>query len=146
MRKQVTHIPPDAPVEAAARLMRDGGIGFLPVCDLDTRVVGVVTDRDIVTRLHAAGRSASEVPVSSVMSTDVVACHPNDSLATAMTLLARKKKFRLVLVEESGRLAGVISITDLSECAPPMELARLMRAVLVRDLRIENHRSHPPVV
>jgi CBS domain-containing protein len=85
MKEDVCTVAPDDPVQLAARRMRDANIGFLPVCGPDGRVVGTITDRDIVIRLIAGGGSSTS-PVSNVMTREVVACRPSDDLDVAESL------------------------------------------------------------
>jgi CBS domain-containing protein len=66
-------------VQDAARIMRDKGIGFLPVCDVDRRVLGTITDRDIVIRCVAGERPITSVAVEDVMTREVVSCGPEDA-------------------------------------------------------------------
>ncbi len=141
MRKQVSHVLPDAPVAEAARIMRDLGVGFVPVCGLQGDVLGVVTDRDITVRAHAEHLDIELARVSEVMSSGVIACHPNDTLETAMGLLTKHQICRLVVTEESGRLAGVLSIADLAQYGEPLHVARMMREIYGREYRFESPRS-----
>lgn len=98
----------------AARRMRDENVGFLPVCDRDGRVLGTVTDRDIAIRLVADGLRP-EIPVGDIMSREVVACHLDDDLERAEQLMAASQKSRLVVVDDDGRLRGVVSLSDVAE-------------------------------
>jgi CBS domain-containing protein len=98
----------------AARKMRDENIGFLPVCDRAGRVVGTITDRDLAIRLVAEGLEF-DMPVSDVMSREVVACYPDDDLARAEQVMATAHKSRLVVLETDGGLAGVLSLSDIAE-------------------------------
>ena len=98
----------------AARRMRDENIGFLPVCDRDGRVIGTLTDRDLAVRLVAEGMQF-DLPVSDVMSREVVACYPDDDLERAEQVMAAAQKSRLVVLDGDGRLAGVVSLSDIAE-------------------------------
>src|SRR5687767_8859421 len=72
----------------AARMMRDTSLGFLPVCDPETaRVVGVVTDRDLVTRMCAIDGCPSETPVASVSTPRPAVCHPDDDVRIAERIM-----------------------------------------------------------
>jgi CBS domain-containing protein len=99
---------------AAARRMRDENIGFLPVCDRDGHVLGTLTDRDLAIRLVAEGMQF-DLPVSDVMSREVVACYPDDDLDRAEQVMAAARKSRLVILGDDGRLAGVLSLSDIAE-------------------------------
>ncbi|HLY74720.1 MAG TPA: CBS domain-containing protein, partial [Planctomycetota bacterium] len=105
-------IRPGASVHEAAVRMRAFGIGFLPVISGD-EVVGVVTDRDLVTRALGSGLPANRIPVSDVMTTNVICCEAGasvDSVARTMAVL----QVRRVLVTGPGRrVVGVIGLADL---------------------------------
>jgi CBS domain-containing protein len=104
----------DATVADCARLMKEHGIGFLPVVDGGDQVSGVVTDRDLALRVLAEGRSA-DTPVRAVMTRDVRVCHPWDSLRDAERRMAEVRKSRLVVVDEDGHCLGVISLADVAQ-------------------------------
>jgi CBS domain-containing protein len=105
-------LPKDASIVEAARLMRDHGIGDLIVTDGE-RPQGIVTDRDIVVRAVAEGSDPGQVRVEDVLSGDLAAVTPDDSVERAIALM-REKAIRRVPVVESGRAVGVISIGDLA--------------------------------
>jgi CBS domain-containing protein len=121
----------------AARRMRDENVGFLPVCDSEGRVLGTVTDRDIAIRLVADGL-APEIPVGDVMSREVVACHLDDELTRAEQLMAASQKSRLVVVDDDGRLRGVVSLSDVAE----HDMAHAAETI-VRVSRREVSLTHP---
>ena len=98
---------------SAARTMRDENIGFLPVCDSAGRVIGTITDRDLALRIVAEGMQF-DLPVSDVMSREVVACYPDDDLARAEQVMSASHKSRLVVLDDTGRLAGVLSLSDIA--------------------------------
>jgi CBS domain-containing protein len=107
-----TASPADAVVDAA-RAMREEGAGFLPVVD-DGRLVGVVTDRDIVVRAIADGMGdPREASVADIMSTDVHTIAPDDDLGAAARRMADGEIRRLPVVEDAGRLVGVLSHGNL---------------------------------
>jgi CBS domain-containing protein len=112
MKSEVECVTPNQSAQEAARMMRDENIGFLPVCDESQQVLGTLTDRDIAIRLVADG-SAASTPVEQLMSTDVVACSPDDELERVEELMSQHHKSRILIVDESGRLQGVISLSDI---------------------------------
>jgi len=114
MRTDVRHLIAEDSIRTAAEVMRDAGVGFLPVVDSASSVIGVITDRDLVVRALADGRSP-ETAVSVVMTDEVVACMPDDDIRVAAARLARMKRSRVVVVDERGTLAGVISLSDVVE-------------------------------
>lgn len=105
-------------LEAAAQ-MRQQNVTFLPVCDDERKVVGALTDRDIVLRLVAAGGSL-QTPVEEVMSREVIACQTDDEAEVAQRLLHEHEVARLVCLDAGGKLAGMVS---MAEVTLPQDLA-----------------------
>jgi len=119
---------PATSVTDAARLMTERSVGSVIVTGPDGRAAGIVTDRDLRTRVVAAGRSG-ETPVSAVMTSPVVAVGP-DALAFDALLEMTRRGIRHLAVAEAGRLLGVISSQDLVllHGARPIDLARDIEA------------------
>ena len=113
MTNPVIRIHPDETVAVAARTLAHYNIGILPVCGGDGRLCGLVTDRDLVTRCLAAGRSPANTPVRDVMTTQVVSVRPDLDTSLAAGLMAREQIRRLPVVE-NGRLCGMVSLGDLA--------------------------------
>jgi CBS domain-containing protein len=113
----------------AARVMRDENVGFLPVCDASGKVVGTVTDRDLAVRVLA-----EQLPVTTeigeVMTEDVVCCQAADDVEKAQELMAKNQKSRIVCLDEQGRLAGVISLSDLAKNG---DASRTLRQIAARE-------------
>jgi CBS domain-containing protein len=103
----------DAQVVEAARIMRDEDTGIVPVVE-SGRLTGTVTDRDIVVRLIAEGRDAQSASVRDVASTDLVTVDPQQDLDEALRLMAQHQVRRLPVVEEDGRLVGIIAQADVA--------------------------------
>ncbi len=100
------------PVREAARLMTSADVGSLPLVQ-DERLVGVLTDRDVVIRVIAEGRDPDAVTVGEIASRDVVSAEPEQSLDEALQLMARRRVRRLPVVEGS-RLVGVLAQADVA--------------------------------
>lgn len=113
MTTPVIRIHPEETVAVAARMLERGNIGALPVCGNDGRMCGLVTDRDIVVRCLAAGRSPSTTPVGEIMTTGVVSARPDMDLGLAAGLMGRRQIRRLP-VTENGKLCGMVSLGDLA--------------------------------
>jgi CBS domain-containing protein len=114
MNREVEYLSPQDTVLTAARTMRDSGVGFLPVCDSSRRVLGTLTDRDLAIRIVAENRHAA-TKVNEVMMPELVSCKPEDDLRHAQLLMGRNHKSRLVCLDTDGRLAGVISLSDIAK-------------------------------
>ena len=107
----VVTISSDAPVSEMVDTLAEHKIGALVVVD-DDRTVGIVSERDVVRRLHRVGAQVLELPVSELMTTDVISCEPTDSvdqIGAAMT----EKRIRHMPVLEKGELAGIVTIGDV---------------------------------
>ena len=113
MSHPVIRIHPDETVAVAARTLTHYNIGILPVCGGDGRLCGLVTDRDLVTRCLAAGRSPANTPVRDVMTAQVISARPDLEASAAATLMGREQIRRLPVVE-NGRLCGMVSLGDLA--------------------------------
>ena len=105
-------IEPTATVGAAAKFLAVRRIGALVVTGPEQRVVGIVSERDIVHVIAARGEHALEVPLTEIMTRKVVTCAPSDTISSIMELMTAGK-FRHVPVVEQGRLTGIISIGDV---------------------------------
>ena len=119
----------------AAGKMLAAGVGFLPVCDEMGRVIGTLTDRDIALRVCAEDRLPSTVAVVDIMTSEIVACGPEDPVARAQSLMATHQKSRIMVTDEDGRIVGVISLSDIAQHADPAKVGRTMRAVSEREAR-----------
>ena len=118
-------------VQACAEMMRDNGIGFVPVVDADRQVVGVVTDRDLALRVLANDLPA-DTPVGQVMTGDVRTCRPDDELREAERKMSSARKSRLVVADENGHCVGVISLSDVAQ-ADRRRAGGVLRAVTRRE-------------
>lgn len=113
MTTPVIRIHPEESVAVAARTLARYNIGILPVCGSDGRLCGLVTDRDIVTRCLASGRSPAVTAVRDVMTTQVLSAAP-DMDATAAAGVMGRNQIRRLPVMENGRLCGMVSLGDLA--------------------------------
>jgi CBS domain-containing protein len=102
-----------SPVIEAARLMKQEDVGSVPIVDGD-RLVGTLTDRDIVVRVIAEGRDAQSTKVRDVASQDLVTIDPDQDLDEALRLMARHQVRRLPVVEEDGKVVGVLAQADVA--------------------------------
>lgn len=114
MTPNPVHVEPDTTVDVAARLLTQYNIGILPVCTPDGALHGLVTDRDIVTRCLAAGRSPAHTGVRDVMTRRIVSAPPHMETSAAAHLMGREQIRRLPILED-GRLQGIVSLGDLAE-------------------------------
>jgi CBS domain-containing protein len=133
MKRQVEQVAPNDTVQTAARRMRDHNVGFLPVCEESGKVVGTLTDRDIVVRSVADGQENARV--ADVMTHAVVACGPRDDVREAERLMGQHHKSRIMVVDDSGILVGIISLSDVAQHESGARAARTMREITDREAR-----------
>ncbi|MBA2357901.1 MAG: CBS domain-containing protein [Actinobacteria bacterium] len=113
MTSNPTTIGADEPVTRAARMMRDEDVGVAPIVDGD-RLVGTVTDRDITIRVVAEGKDPETTSVREIASTRLVTIDPQQDLDEAIRLMAEHQVRRLPVVEEDGRLVGIVAQADVA--------------------------------
>ena len=113
MTNSVIRIDPEENVAVAARTLAHYNIGALPVCSTNGRLCGVVTDRDIVTRCLASGRSPTKTTIRDVMSGSLVCATPDMDVAEAAELMGTHQVRRLPVLEK-GKLCGMVSLGDLA--------------------------------
>lgn len=104
--------PQDTLVEAAEK-MRALNVGPLPVCDGD-RLVGLITDRDIVVRAVAMGHDVRATTVSEAMTDDLTYCFEDDPVEKAEQLMKEHQIRRVLVLNASKRLVGILSLGDLA--------------------------------
>jgi CBS domain-containing protein len=109
---------PDDDVATVARWMRDEDAGALPVVEGD-RLVGMLTDRDVVVRVVAEGRDPASTRVGEVASRRLVTVDPQQDADEALRLMAQHQVRRLPVVEEDGKLVGMIAQADMAREADP---------------------------
>ena len=114
MTKAPTFCHPDSNLAAAAEKMWAHDCGLLPVVDNELGVVGVITDRDICIALGTRNQRASDVLVREVMTERVYACAPEDDIHSALETMEKHQVRRLPVVNLNGKLAGILSIGDVT--------------------------------
>jgi CBS domain-containing protein len=101
----------------AAEIMAEEDVGFLPVEEGD-RLIGMITDRDIVTRCVAQGKDG-DARVRDAMTRDVKYCYEMDDIDSIMENMAEIQVRRLPVMNEDKRLVGVLSLADVARCTSP---------------------------
>lgn len=133
MSGDVYTVPAEATIGQAARSMKTHDVGWLPVTDRG-RIVGVVSDRDIVLRALADARPLEETLVATVMTLAAATCRADTSVEDALAVMRQEKVRRLVVVDrENERPVGVVSIGDLFEHGAPGRLACEALAAICRS-------------
>lgn len=132
MHRRVCTVRESDEIALAARTMREENVGFVPVLDSDDVVIGVLTDRDIVVRACVGPDDPRRALVASAMSRDVVACRPGDTVEAAERKMRERRITRLVVIDEDGMLAGVISLSDIAQYDAPGRVGRTLQAIAER--------------
>jgi CBS domain-containing protein len=106
-------IESDQPVIEAAKIMRDENVGLVPIVEGE-RLIGTVTDRDVAIRVVAEQKDPSSIRAREIASTDLVTIDPQQDLDEALRLMAQHQVRRLPVVEEDGRLVGIVAQADVA--------------------------------
>jgi len=118
----------ESSVVEAAKIMRDEDVGIVPIVDGD-RLVGTITDRDIAIKVVAEGKDARSTTVGQVASRDLVTVDPQQDLDEALRLMAEHQVRRLPVVEEDGRLVGILAQADVAREASPQQTGRVVEEI-----------------
>ncbi len=115
-------------LQEVARLMREGDMGAMPVVE-DNKLVGIVTDRDIVVRAIAEGKDVS-TKIGDVMTTEIFSVKPDDFVFEAIRLMGDKQVRRIPVITENGELAGIIAMADIAlEMEDEREIAETLEEI-----------------
>jgi len=128
MTSNPASIEAESTVVEAARLMKEKDVGIIPVVE-DGRLVGTLTDRDIATRVVAAGKDPQSVSVREIASTDLVTVDPQKDLDEALRLMASHQIRRLPVVEADGRLVGIVAQADVAREANDQKTGALVEEI-----------------
>jgi CBS domain-containing protein len=116
-------------LDEVAKLMVQNNCGEIPIVDVADRVIGVVTDRDIVHRVVAESKNPAAYTVETCMSRPVVTVPEDLPLDDAVSIMERHQIRRVPVVDESGCCTGIISLADVARKGPELEVAELVREV-----------------
>ena len=112
MSRDVKVISPDMSIKDAAKQMRDGDFGMLPVGEND-RMIGTISDRDIAIRAVAEGKGA-DTKVRDVMSEGIAWAYEDDSVEEAVKIMSERQVRRLPVVDRDERLVGIVALGDFA--------------------------------
>lgn len=113
MTRDVEFVTAESSVAEAAAAMGDLGVGALPVGTAED-LEGIITDRDILFRVVAPGRSNTEVTVGDAMTASVFSCRQEDTLTAALDLMGARNVRRLPVLDSGGTVVGFVTLADLS--------------------------------
>ena len=116
MMKGVRTCRPEESLNDAAQILWENDCGCVPVVSGkgETKLLGVITDRDICMAAYTQGKTLGEIPVRGVMVHKVLTCSPDDTIAAAQRAMREGRVRRLPVVDESGQLLGLISLADIA--------------------------------
>ena len=117
MVKRVLSCFPEDDLRAPARAMWEGDCGCIPVLDSWSRVIGMITDRDICMACYTQGKRPEDIRVQDVMSKNVVSCKATDSIEQAEEEMRRNKLRRLPVLDSEKHLIGLLSLNDIARNA-----------------------------
>lgn len=128
MTRDVQTATRDTTLREVAIMMRDGDMGSVPVVD-GNRLVGIVTDRDMVIRVLAEGKNA-DTPAGEAMTSELVTVKPDDFVFEAIRLMGDKQVRRIPVVGDAGELAGIIAMADVAlETEDEREIAETLEEI-----------------
>ena len=115
MCPDVCFVKPDCNTYDAARIMCENHIGCIPVCDEEKKVVGIVTDRDILLRTVACDKDTKTTPVSEIMTTNVCTCSPEADIDEVQNIMAQNQIRRVPIVDDNNKVVGILTMGDLAQ-------------------------------
>ncbi len=128
MTKNVRTATRDMSLREVAAIMRDGDMGAVPVVD-EGKLIGIVTDRDIVVQCIADGRDA-DTAINDAMTTELFTVGPDDFVFEAIRLMGDKQVRRIPVVDDKGKLAGIIAMADVAlETEDEREIAETLEEI-----------------
>ena len=128
MTSNPTTIEPDKTIVDAAKLMRDEDAGLIPIVE-GQKLTGTITDRDITIQVVADGKDPKSTNVRDVMTTRLVTVDPDQDLDEALRLMAQNQVRRLPVVEEDGKLIGIVAQADIAKHAPDEKTGEVVQQI-----------------
>jgi CBS domain-containing protein len=130
MTRNLTTAKREMTLQQVAQLMREGDMGAVPVVDDVNKLVGILTDRDIVVRAVADAKNAENTTVDDVMTSEVFAMRPDDFVFQAIRLMGDKQVRRVPVVSEEGTLQGILAMADIAlEMEDEREIAEALEDI-----------------
>ena len=128
MTSNPSTVEPDKTIVDAARIMKQEDAGVVPVTE-NGRLTGMVTDRDIAIRVVAEGKDPQSTTVQEVASKNLVTLDPEQELDEALRLMAQHRVRRLPVVEEDGRLVGIVAQADVARKGDDTQTGQVVQEI-----------------
>ena len=128
MHNGTTCVEPSTLVSEIAKRMRESDVGAIPV-KADSRLVGIVTDRDIICRAFADSGNPAKMTAQDVMTKDVVCCSPDDDIVVAIETMEARRVRRLPVTDSHKTMIGMLSLGDISHKVGKELSGEMLRAV-----------------
>jgi CBS domain-containing protein len=122
MTRGLEKISSSATIELAAKQMKAHNVGFLPVMD-ENKVVGIITDRDLVVRAVSERLRPEMTRVNQVMTSRVISCYEDENIAVAALTMEKNLVHRLIVLDRAENLVGIVSLSDLAAKARSEKLS-----------------------
>lgn len=136
MNSYFVAVTPTDSVLTAARAMREERVGVVCVCDEAHRPLGVVTDRDLATRVCASERNVRDTEVREIMSPKPVTCGLDASATEVESVMKQTGISRVLVVDDKDRLVGVVTLAEIWHYESPLTAGQVSRRVTERELRL----------
>ena len=122
---------PEHTTVEAAELMQREDVGLVPIVSPNnTKLIGVLTDRDIALKVVAAGLDPQSTLVAEVMTNDPVTCLPEETIEAVMELMASRQVRRIPIVDTNGAIVGIVSQADIAtRLSSPAETGQVVQAI-----------------
>lgn len=114
MCSEVVCVKPDTTIQNVAKQMQEAHVGCMPICNEENKVVGIVTDRDLILRCIACDKDYKQTPVSEIMTTNIYSVKPEDTVSEAIKYMCDCQVKRIPVIQD-GILKGIITLGDLAK-------------------------------
>ncbi|WPB77290.1 CBS domain-containing protein [Archangium violaceum] len=128
MSSDVEVINPNDTLRDAAEKMRSLNVGPLPVCD-GQRILGMITDRDIVVRAIALGRDPNSTQVADAMSSGIEYCFDDDDVDDVLHKMKTKQIRRMIVVDRNKKLVGIVALGDITGEVSEQKVAETLEGI-----------------
>ena len=113
MNNEVIYVRPECSTEECAKIMNENHIGCVPVCDNTNKVVGLLTDRDLLLRTIGCGKDVKSTKISDIMTCNIACCTPETELKDVENLM-KQNQIRRIPVMENNKIIGILTLGDLA--------------------------------